>query len=74
MIEIHMLYMNHGYHSTGEGGGWVGVGGQSTMAVVRRPTHSQDIMFVTHERYSHTLHEPFVIQIAHIKDVNFYHR
>ena len=42
MIEIHILYMSHGYHSTGEGGG-----GHSTMAVVRRPPHSQDIMFVT---------------------------
>ena len=65
MIEIHNL---------GGGGGGGGGGSQSTMAVVRRPTHSQDIMFVTHERYSYTLHEPFVIQIAHIKDVNFYHR
>ena len=45
------------------------------MAVVRRPPHSQDnIMFVTHERDSHPLHEPFVIQIAHIEDVNFCHR
>ena len=52
-------------------GGGGGGGGHSTMAVV---THSQDIMFITHERYSHPLHEPFATQIAHIKDVNFYHR
>ena len=48
MIEIHTSYMSNLFNSTG---------GHSTMALVRRPPHYQDTMFVTHDRNSHPLFE-----------------
>ena len=48
MIEIHTPYMSNLFNSTG---------GHSTMAVVKRPPHYQDTMFVTYDGNSYPLYE-----------------
>ena len=50
MIEIHIIYASNLYNKRR---------GHYTTGLVKQPTHSQDVMFVTHERDSHPLYEQF---------------
>ena len=51
MIEIHIIYASNLYKKKG--------GGHYNTGVVRKPQHCQDIMFVTHDRNSHSSYDQF---------------